>query len=250
MTLRTDPQSTSTAIMDRRTTRTAFCRHELKFALTPEECGVVKRWAQQHMSPDGFAADGVYRISTLYLDTRHLDVYHKVLEGGGTKYRVRRYGDESVVYLERKVRKGSLVRKRRAVLPLSKLSRVLRKPLRTGDWVETFSERVRDLRLAPTLLVSYDRSAWTGPQNARLTIDENIQGWRGEGLARMQGPPDGRGDLVPDAIVLELKYDHERPRMFEDLMALLGRDESGFSKYGRSLQAAGMVLVPQIVPHA
>jgi hypothetical protein len=63
-----------------------------------------------------------YRVSTLYLDTAGRDVFHRRGSYGRSKYRVRRYGDEPRVFLERKLRTASRLAKRRTDIPLDELT--------------------------------------------------------------------------------------------------------------------------------
>ena len=73
-------------------------------------------WARQHMAPDPHVEPSLgdaYRISSLYLDTPALDVFCHRGSAARSKFRLRRYGDESAVYLERKRKKRDCVEKRR-----------------------------------------------------------------------------------------------------------------------------------------
>src|SRR5438105_8753232 len=50
------------------------------------------------------ALGGAYCTTTLYLDTVNLDVYRRTASFKRRKYRLRRYGDEPRIFLERKKR--------------------------------------------------------------------------------------------------------------------------------------------------
>jgi hypothetical protein len=97
-------------------------------------------WARGHLAPDPHAdpalGDG-YRITTLYFDTLALDVFHRQGPDRRRKYRVRRYGSEVLLYLERKLKSGERVRKYRSAIPeaeLSLLSDERADPEWSGDW--------------------------------------------------------------------------------------------------------------------
>src|SRR5678809_703047 len=97
---------------------------EIKF-LVDEATGLrIREWARKRLEADphgtGPHADE-YRVSTLYLDTAARDVFHRRGSYGRSKYRVRRYGEEPRVFLERKLRTGSRLAKRRTDIPLDSL---------------------------------------------------------------------------------------------------------------------------------
>ena len=80
---------------------------EMKFQLDPARAERVEHWAREHLSLDPYAdpahGDG-YRVHTLYFDTPTRDMFRRVPGHARHKFRIRRYGDEPVVYLERKTR--------------------------------------------------------------------------------------------------------------------------------------------------
>src|SRR5438045_435204 len=94
--------------------------YELKFLLSEATAQAALELARKHLSPDPFAGgesgDG-YCVNSVYLDTERLDVYHRVGSYGRCKYRVRRYGNEPAVFLERKLKTRGLVGKRRTRVP-------------------------------------------------------------------------------------------------------------------------------------
>src|SRR5438093_5222453 len=79
--------------------------YEMKFLLDTDQVGRVEAWAARHMLPDPHADPALgnaYRTLSLYLDTPALDVYHRVKPYRRRKFRIRRYSEEAIVYLERK----------------------------------------------------------------------------------------------------------------------------------------------------
>src|SRR5437899_9692609 len=89
---------------------------ESKFQVPQHVAHEVLEWARGRMSPDpngsGDMNDG-YQITSLYFDTEQFDVFARKGSFGRTKYRVRRYGPSDIVFLERKLKTGGLVTKRR-----------------------------------------------------------------------------------------------------------------------------------------
>ncbi|MAG55370.1 MAG: hypothetical protein CMJ83_03680 [Planctomycetes bacterium] len=230
-----------------RTTQTRFLRYEHKIILTSVEVEAVRVWASKNLERDAFAQDGdaSYSIRTLYLDSPNLDIYHRTSDRGSTKYRIRRYGDEDVVWLERKRRRGNVVRKRREGLDLDCLDRVLNGRADFNGWPGSFREEADAGGLRPTLLVLYERSAWNGPSSARLTIDREVRVQVALDVEDVFAPP-VEPTPVTDAVVLELKFDETMPPCFETVMQLIQKESGSFSKYGRGIEAVG--LAPVDVP--
>ena len=92
--------------IEEKTSHTATSRaYELKFLIDENRAGEVLSWARQYMTPDPHVEPSLgdaYRIFSLYLDTPALDVFCRRGSVARSKFRLRRYGDESAIYLERK----------------------------------------------------------------------------------------------------------------------------------------------------
>ena len=89
---------------------------ELKFALNTEMAAAVREWARTELIPDPHAADAEgdgYRTTSLYFDTEDLDVFFRRESNGRAKFRIRRYNDGPVLFVERKLKRAGLVTKRR-----------------------------------------------------------------------------------------------------------------------------------------
>jgi hypothetical protein len=206
--------------------------YEIKFRLSADEAAWAESWARRHLQPDPHGDNGVYRTTSLYLDTPFLDIYHKTPGYRRSKYRLRRYGSEEWVHLERKIRRGDLVRKRRDTIPLADVSRLL--DAEAGGW---FGDRVRQRLFRPVCWIGYTRTAFlsattNGP--LRLTLDRVVLGTL---ATTWTVPPrvEGRA-LMPDEVILELKYRHNLPVLFHDLLAVLPSRMAGVSKYGRCVE--------------
>src|ERR1039457_5039632 len=100
---------------------------EIKFLLTPALAEQIRSWARTHLMPDPNAQGAhsdIYRITSLYFDTEQLDVFHRRGSYGRGKYRIRRYGQSEVSFLERKLRTRNQLTKRRAGVELGALERL------------------------------------------------------------------------------------------------------------------------------
>jgi hypothetical protein len=216
--------------------------YELKFLLWAEQADEVEAWARARLllDPHGDPAlGGAYHTTTLYCDTAASHVYWRAPSYRKRKFRLRRYGSESLVYLERKTKRGERVAKRRGVAGLADLARLDRPPGPDdwpGDW---FHRQLAARQLRPAALVAYERVALFGEVPAggyRLTFDRRLRAasWRHWSLAG----PDGAAFLGGHAI-MEMKFRTALPALFRDLLGLFRLDPGAVSKYRLGLSACG-----------
>jgi VTC domain len=227
--------------IDTRETRTLAS--EVKFLVDPITAHRIRDWARLRLSPDPYAGGGSrdeYRTTSLYFDTQDLDVFHRRGSFGRAKYRVRRYGDAQVVFLERKLRTSALLAKWRTSIALDELPRVSEPS--GEDWVgRWFRNRLAARKLTPTCQVSYERTARIGQGDSgpiRLTLDRNLRVVLSTGLefraARSQAVLDYR-------LILELKFSGALPSLFKELIEQFRLTPQAVSKYRlglRTLSAA------------
>jgi len=97
---------------------------ELKFVVEPDVAVELRRWARTHLDADTHGAGTFgdeYQTTSVYFDTDAYDVFYSQGSFGRSKYRIRRYGDEETVFLERKLRRPAVLAKRRTSLSLMAL---------------------------------------------------------------------------------------------------------------------------------
>jgi len=217
---------------------TAF---EVKFLIDESQALKVEAWAARHLEPDPHShpeQGGSYQVTSLYTDTAALDVYHRTPKYRRSKYRLRRYGNEPTLHLERKVRRGERVAKRRTSVPENDLL-LLTQALALSDWPgHWFHHSLLRKALFPTCQLIYQRTAFIGSGSEgplRLTLDRQIRGqltsdWNVE--TAEQAIP-----LLPGEVVLELKFQEAMPLAFKQLVAELQLSATGVSKYRRCLDA-------------
>jgi hypothetical protein len=218
--------------------------YELKFLLADALAAEVEVWAGRRLALDPHADAALanaYRIHTLYLDTPALDVLRRSLSFGRRKFRIRRYGSECGLYLERKTKRGDRVRKRRVPIPDAQLVRLQHSQADQqweGYW---FHRRLVDRSLQPTCLITYDRVARVGvgaEGPLRLTLDRCIhclpmRDWRvADAHAGLM--------LLPGQVVLELKYRSCIPVLFKQLLEEFRLTPQPVSKYRLAIQAWGL----------
>ena len=224
---------------------------EIKF-LVSEATGLrIREWARGRLEADphgtGPFADE-YRVSTLYLDTAARDVFHRRGSYGRSKYRVRRYGDEPRVFLERKLRTSSRLAKRRTDIPLDDLH--LLKTVEDGDQTTRwFRERVSIRQLAPVCRVSYLRTARfasTPEGRMRMTLDYTLSASTADAFTLDGAGPAG---LLPGQMILELKYRGSMPAVFRELADTFAITPGRASKYRVAADALGIArLAPEEGP--
>src|SRR5688572_395256 len=98
--------------------------YEVKFLLSEREARLVQDRLQPRLSLDAHVdpeLGNAYRITSLYFDTPRFEVLAKADQYRRRKFRLRRYGSEPTVFLEKKSKKNQQVRKRRTLVPLGEL---------------------------------------------------------------------------------------------------------------------------------
>ena len=214
--------------------------HEIKFVVPAALAHQIRNWARTEMDPDphgGGPFGDEYRTSSLYLDNGALDVFHRRGSTGRSKYRIRRYGNADVVFLERKMRQPAVLAKRRTTVPIDALARLAPSvdPLWPGQW---FHRRVAARSLRPICQVSYFRVARVGVRDGevvRLTLDCDLRARAAFGYAFGSDP--GLPIMNGDAI-LELKYRGPAPAIFKRLIEEFALTPRSASKYRMGLQAS------------
>jgi hypothetical protein len=219
--------------------------HEIKFVV-PADVGVgIQRWARTHLDADPHGAGPFgdeYRTASVYFDTVTLDVFHRRGSNGRSKYRIRRYGDEGLVFLERKMRRPAVLAKRRTCTPIAHLDHLARNDVDeawAGHW---FHRRVLARKLGPACQVTYARTARSIVRDGeivRLTLDTDlaVQAVGRIGFASETGTP-----ILNDRMILELKYRGMLPALFRRLVEEFALTPQAASKYRLGRAALGVVI--------
>jgi hypothetical protein len=218
--------------------------YEIKF-LVPIDVGErALAWARIHLAPDPHVdtshGDG-YSVNSLYFDTPSLDVYQRNGSYGKSKYRVRRYGQEELIFLERKLKSRGLVSKRRTKVPdreILHLANGNAAPDWAGYW---FRRRLLARQLQPKCQIRYERVARVGetPEGTvRFTLDHNVRAFQTDEYGVAENG--GWMLLLPDHCILELKFRGEMPPLFKSLVDQLQLTPQSVSKYRLSIKAFGL----------
>jgi len=226
---------------------------EIKFQV-PEFAGEeILEWARARLDPDPNAledgqGEGAYQITSLYFDTEEFDVFNRKGSFGRSKYRIRRYGPSTAVFLERKLKTRGLVSKRRALVNMDELSR-LHGADPDADWPGFwYHQRLLARRLKPICQITYHRIARVamtqyGP--IRLTVDRRI---RTVPLNQV-----GFNDLTPsvaisdDQVIVEFKFRLGMPVLFKEVVERFALTQKRISKYRLAVVALGLVDPPESI---
>jgi hypothetical protein len=218
--------------------------YELKFLLTEAQAREVEERVRGALVPDAHAdpdLGGGYRTTSLYCDTPDLAVYYRVGQYKRRKHRLRRYGRDDGVYLERKTKWGDRVRKRRTAIAGAELGQ-LAHPMSAIDWPgHWFHRHLLRRQLVPVCRIAYERVALVGHSAEgplRLTFDRRVRGvltrdWCVEAF-------DGGHPLLTDGVVCEFKYRGFVPALFKDVIGRMGLTPAPVSKYRAFVRAAGL----------
>lgn len=207
---------------------------EVKFVIDARTAVRIRDWARARLSPDPHAAGAwgdEYRTTSLYFDTPAQDVFRQRGSYGRMKFRVRRYGNNSEIFLERKLRNSRMLSKRRTTIDLAELPRVAAADADaawSGAW---FQRRLAVRGLTPACQITYQRLARVA-QSAygpiRLTIDTDIRALPAAGYTFREA----QGERVLDGRqILELKYRFAMSAVFKHLVEEFSLSPRAMSKY-------------------
>ena len=231
-------------------------RIEMKYMLDAKLSADVRQWAREHLGVDQHCSDSIsdsYEVNTLYLDTPNFDLFNRTWVVGRSKHRIRRYGDESTLWVESKRKKGNVVRKNRTAASEAEVFSRLSAPSGETTWCgEWFSQRLYERQLQPAVQVYYRRFARTAVldgESLRLTIDSHLQGSPACGWSVPSAANSDQCFRRLDAIdgeILELKFHNQMPHHFKELLRTFAIPATGFSKYRTAVEAAGVAHLPSL----
>jgi VTC domain len=213
---------------------------EIKFVISSDLAARVQEWARANLAADlhGHGSFGdEYQTTSVYLDTAGADVFHRRGSFGRSKYRIRRYGSDETVFLERKLRQPAALAKRRTRVPLATVPLVWGGPTDQGWPGQWFAQRVAARQLQPVCQVSYHRTARQSTSDGelvRLTLDCDLS----VHLARDASFAESvKMPVLSGQAILELKYRGVAPAIFRRLVEEFALTPQAASKYRLSLTA-------------
>lgn len=214
-----------------------FKRYEMKYMLNRRQFEELKEEMEQYMIAD---EHGKSTICSLYFDTPTFLLIRRSLEKPvyKEKLRLRSYGvadADTIVFVELKKKYDSVVYKRRVGMTEWDAERYL---LQHEQVMDTQITREIDYcmtnyeKLAPSILLSYEREAYfgKGDHDFRVTFDQNIL-WRDYDLSLRKGIY-GRPLLSEDQVLMEVKTAGGIPMWMVKFMSERSIYKTSFSKYG------------------
>jgi hypothetical protein len=218
--------------------------YELKCLVEPQLVDQLVAHVAADLQVDPFSArarHGYYRITTLATDTSDWQVFRRQ-SSTPHKYRIRRYGEESVVYLERKTRRGVQVRKQRAAVHIDDLASLDHDVFTAASLPEPaqwFAGQVRERQLRPACVLACERLALMGLADngtIRLTFDRHLS--VSDVDASQRWLPRTAAASLPvtdDLVVCEFKFCGALPAVFKSAIERFGLAPGGFSKFRQGL---------------
>ena len=214
-----------------------FKRYEMKYMLNRMQFEELKEEMEQYMIAD---EHGKSTICSLYFDTPTFLLIRRSLEKPvyKEKLRLRSYGvadADTIVFVELKKKYDSVVYKRRVGMTEWDAERYL---LQHEQVMDTQITREIDYcmtnyeKLAPSILLSYEREAYfgKGDHDFRVTFDQNIL-WRDYDLSLCKGIY-GRPLLSEEQVLMEVKTAGGIPMWMVKFMSERNIYKTSFSKYG------------------
>lgn len=219
-----------------------FQRYEKKYLLTEQQYTLLRQKLEGHLKSDRFSQS---TICNIYFDTPNYQLIRSSLEKPvyKEKLRLRSYGVPSssdTVFIELKKKYKGVVYKRRVDMSLKDAMNYLydQKPIQNP------SQIIREINwsishypnIAPSMYISYDRTALYGVEdpNLRITFDSNIL-WRKDKLQLNEGI---WGDtlLKTGQRLMEIKIPNAMPLWLSHILDELYIYPTSFSKYGIAFQ--------------
>lgn len=215
-------------------------RHEFKYILNSGWYEILRRRVKAAMKPDSHGKNGVYRITSLYLDDVFDSAYNDKLLGLDVrkKYRIRFYDlSPDFIRLEIKDKKGDMVAKRSVKMTYEDYKGFLKGEIGflseerfSGTIGEELYASDRLVKISPAAVVDYVREAYICPAgNVRITFDSALKTM--SGMDALNGSPNFYNVFENGEIILEVKYDSFIPSYIHDLLTGMPLNAESVSKY-------------------
>lgn len=214
-----------------------FNRYELKYILTKKQYADFMAVAGSMLSCD---PHGESTVQSLYYDTADKRLIRKSLEKPSfkEKIRLRSYGlvnNDGNAFLELKRKYDGIVYKRRINVCPNQMEDILKGNTPNGqiaNEINSFVSFYNDLK--PSMLLLYDRTAYYGTGDLRITFDRNIR-YR-ENRLTLDAGLDGTPLLNDDEILMEIKIGTAFPLWLARLLTKEKIVKTSFSKYGTAYE--------------
>jgi hypothetical protein len=224
-----------------------FNRYENKYLVSEKILTPLQRRLADYLEPDANNRTcATYAITNLYYDTAdsHLIRTSLAKPKYKEKLRLRAYGvpeSDAKVFVEIKKKVGGLVNKRRSAMKLHEAYGFLQSgampEICLGMNRQVVSEIAYILTthdLQPSLYLAYDRRAYVGESDLRVSFDTNIRTRRCD--LRLEAGTGGDPLLTDDLWLMEIKVARSIPLWLCRLLSEYRIYPVSFSKYGVAYQ--------------
>ena len=179
-----------------------------------------------------------YTVRSVYFDSMRMDAYHEKLSGlkKRKKFRLRGYNtieNESLLFLEIKNKYNEFVYKQRAPLHYNQLNTIFQTE---SDFSESdlnaFRYHLNLRKLAPVLLIVYDREAYHSKFNSdlRITFDKNLRSRKCSSPAHISSGKTDHSSLHSH-FIFEIKFNHGYPCWLKSIINEFNLARESVSKY-------------------
>jgi hypothetical protein len=201
----------------------SFNRFEIKYLVPHQAVRRLLGELHDYLQPDPHCeSEWGYPVYSIYWDSDGLSLFWEKIEGlkNRRKLRLRRYADDSSVFIEIKQRTDRTLQKRRVLWPIEQALSILGNDVggdedcsEPDDAVLSEALVLRHLyQLRPRMAISYLRRAYFGrfEPDLRVTVDRRVQYLHTQLDIRMPFP--GGYYLVdPRLVVMEIKFSDRVP---------------------------------------
>lgn len=220
--------------------KSVFKREEYKYILTEDQFGSLIDSIKAHLRPDSY---GETTIQSLYFDTDDYRLIRRSIEKPEykEKMRLRSYGlatEDDEVFLELKKKYSGVVFKRRIKTTEKAVAVSELRNSQIAKEIEYFFAFYG--KLSPKMLILYDRIAFFGDGELRVTFDKNVR-YRTERLTLSDGL-DGIPLFDEPRIIMEIKCVMAMPLWLVRLLSDNKIYKTSFSKYGEAYKKEQLKL--------
>jgi hypothetical protein len=232
-------------------------RFEYKYLVPDSQLESLRQEIKPFLVLDNYAAytgRNEYTVRSLYFDTDTFNSYFEKIEGLACrkKFRIRIYNDfteNSRAFLEIKSKENNCVNKNRASFPFNYLDQVLNSSglddleesqIFNGGKkdAEKFMYYYKGVNLKPSVLIVYEREAYTGKfdNNLRITFDKNLRSRIYPGIKEIFSDDDFK-KAIEGSFILEFKFHGNVPAWFQFVIKKYNLTRRALSKYTISIDS-------------
>lgn len=243
-------------------------RFELKYWITETAALRARDFVQSYLEIDEYAAmkpNLSYPVHSLYLDSDHLDLYWRTINGDKNRYKLRlRYYDAnpgSPIFFEIKRRMNNCILKQRGGVRKEYIGSLLSGHLPEPSHLVSdnpkqlvallrFCQLMHDTHAKPKLHIAYLREAYVSADDeVRVTMDRQIVA---EPHLDYSVKTEMRSPFrsFENVVILELKFTNRFPNWFRELVRVINAMQCGAAKYVESIGRIGSRRLEAIGPVA